>query len=486
MNKLFKFTLLILAINHCFIQLGIAQTDSMNYFLEKRKKDIEPFDSSKVKIDLESLGLDDLDNNKKDIKVEKSTIINNNELKSTKTNTSSELLGNSPEIPSRPVINPNLKDENKNIIPKQNIVKTKEENKVNTSAKQSIPSKEKDTILPENKLTSTVKKNRYKAINENKKRKLSNRLKQEKSRAKYAKKQNINNRENLQAKEIDDLKNDENNNLNKKENPKDIQKKIRTKNEILNELRRIYLGDERDEKIQRLQQIDDDFIDNEIILPKPKDLSKFSIDELPAFPILSPYRNEDNFHIPFILTPKQKISMLFDAVKDGDVLRFIEIFKEVQNPNVQNQFGDTILTNAILSKKYSIMAEILVKGADPDLPNRLGYSPLEIAIEVLDFTALKILIDNRANINSTDRFGRSYLMHASRVGFLPAVDLLVKNGIEINAVDNDGFSALSIAYRHKKEVIVQYLIKNGAKQWIERKNIPEKQKLINELNNRWN
>ena len=129
MNKLFKFTLLILAINHCFMQLGIAQTDSMNYFLEKRKKDIEPFDSSKVKIDLESLGLDDLDNSKKDIKVEKSTIINNNELKSTKTNTSSELLGNSPEIPNRPVINPNVKDENKNIIPKQNIVKKNEENK---------------------------------------------------------------------------------------------------------------------------------------------------------------------------------------------------------------------------------------------------------------------------------------------------------------------------------------------------------------------
>ena len=66
MKKLLNFILLILTINIGSIQLAIAQTDSMNYFLEKRKNDIEPFDSSKVKIDLESLGLDGMDNNKKD------------------------------------------------------------------------------------------------------------------------------------------------------------------------------------------------------------------------------------------------------------------------------------------------------------------------------------------------------------------------------------------------------------------------------------
>ena len=171
MNKLLKFTFLILAINHCLMQSGIAQTDSMNYFLEKRKNDIEPFDSSKVKIDLESLGLDDLDGNKKDLKKEKSTIINNNESKSPKTIINNKSLGNSPEIPNRPVLNPDLKIENKNILPQDNIVKKIEENKVNEALKKSKPIEEIEKKLPEKKITATSKTskiNRYKVINEKK------------------------------------------------------------------------------------------------------------------------------------------------------------------------------------------------------------------------------------------------------------------------------------------------------------------------------
>ena len=479
MKKLLNFILLILTINIGSIQLAIAQTDSMNYFLEKRKNDIEPFDSSKVKIDLESLGLDVMDNNKKD----KSILIDNNQANQAQPNKNAKQ--NAVEIPKRPILSDEVRNEKSNISSQANPIKSVDENKVNLAIEKSSQETENNKIIEQNEKAKTPKINPYKAINEKKKRELANRLKQESSMAKIVNLKKNKNKKNSLVEENLTSDSDITIAKNKKENSKEIQKKIRTKNEILNELRRIYLGDERDEKIQRLQQIDDDFIDNEIITPRPKDLSAFALDELPAFPILSPNRTEDNFHIPCILTPRQKITMLFDAIKDGDVLRFIEIFKQVQNPNLQNEHGDTLLTNAILAKKYAIMAEILAHGADPDLPNQLGYTPIEIAVEMLDFIALKLLVENRANINSIDRFGRTYLMHSSRVGFLPAVDLFVKNGIDINAVDNDGFSALSIAYRHKKEVVVQYLIKNGSKQWMERKNIPEKQTLINELENRW-
>ena len=509
MKKKLNLTLLIL-IKFLFLnELVFAQSDSLNSFLKQRKDQLEPFDSSKVKIDLESLGLDNVENNSRNLS--KNNINQNNP------NNSNELINNNINNNTSPnqlnFTNTNSNNSqpvktNDNILNSTNSNATINDKNNSTNSKtinQMIVRENSDNTIKKNSnnLTKTTKKSQsFSKINNAKKRKLAQRLKEEEKKIKSKKTKNsIKKSSEINSDEIDtqlqsqsesqgDLSNDQEN-ITENEIPankiskQDLINYQKIKNKKLNYLRRIYLGEERDENIQRLQEIDADFVDNDIIKPKPKDLSRFAIHELPAFPILDSFRSQDNYHIPYILTPGENIKMLFDAIKDGDILRFIEIYKLVLNPNIQNEFGDTLLTNAIIARKYTIIAEILSKGADPDLPNRLGYSPCEIALEMIDFRAFQILVENRANINSIDRFGRTYLMHASRLGILPAVDLLVKKGIDINAIDNDGFSALSIAYRHKKEVIVQYLLKNGAKQWVERKNLPEKQRLINELESRW-
>jgi ankyrin repeat protein len=505
MKKKLNLTLLIL-IKFLFLnELVFAQSDSLNSFLKQRKDQLEPFDSSKVKIDLESLGLDNVENNSRNFSknnINQNNPINSNELINNNINNNS-----SPNQLNFPNTNNNNSQPVKNSDSKSNLINPNatindKTNSANTKTLNQVIVRENDdnTIKKNpNNLTKTTKKPQsFSKINNAKKRKLAQRLKEEEKKIKSKKVKNITKKTSeinsdeietptqSQGDQSEDQENIADNEIPaNKISKQDLLNYQKIKNKKLNYLRRIYLGEERDENIQRLQQIDADFIDNDIIKPKPKDLSRFAIHELPAFPILDSFRSQDNYHIPYILTPGENIKMLFDAIKDGDILRFIEIYKLVLNPNIQNQFGDTLLTNAIIARKYTIIAEILSKGADPDLPNRLGYSPCEIALEMNDFRAFQILVENRANINSIDRFGRTYLMHASRLGILPAVDLLVKKGIDINAIDNDGFSALSIAYRHKKEVIVQYLLKNGAKQWVERKNLPEKQRLINELESRW-
>jgi ankyrin repeat protein len=505
MKKKLNLTLLIL-IKFLFLnELVFAQSDSLNSFLKQRKDQLEPFDSSKVKIDLESLGLDNVESNSRNLS--KNNINQNNP------NNSNELINNninnnsSPNQLNFPNTNNNnsqpikTNDSNSNLINPNATINDKTNSANTKTLNQVIVRENDDNSIKKNpnNLTKTSKKPQsFSKINNAKKRKLAQRLKEEEKKIKSKKVKNSTKKSSeINSDEIDTPTQSQGDQSEDQENiadneipankisKQDLLNYQKIKNKKLNYLRRIYLGEERDENIQRLQQIDADFIDNDIIKPKPKDLSRFAIHELPAFPILDSFRSQDNYHIPYILTPGENIKMLFDAIKDGDILRFIEIYKLVLNPNIQNQFGDTLLTNAVIARKYTIIAEILFKGADPDLPNRLGYSPCEIALEMNDFRAFQILVENRANINSIDRFGRTYLMHASRLGILPAVDLLVKKGIDINAIDNDGFSALSIAYRHKKEVIVQYLLKNGAKQWVERKNLPEKQRLINELESRW-
>ncbi len=486
------------------IALSFAQSDSMNYFLEKKKAELDPFqnfqNNSQPKIDLESMGLDNVEvsnDSKNNSKInnyqDKSAIIVNNSQKSF-----------------------NKIDNNNSIKDKINTNKNSLKPNNNTNLAKQI--EYNNQYNPQNAISSTLKKSdslltKTAIINNQKKQKLALRLQQESHKMKLSSDKNQSiirkdedvkiiqnpddwqnqlfektNSDSINQENIvldNDLQNEIINFDSKKMSlaEKKIYEKKRKK--ILNDLRRMYLGDEKDEKIQRLQQFDEDFAQDEVIIPKEKNLNRFALEELPAYPILSPNRTEDNFHIPFINTPKQIIDLAFQAVREGDILRFKEIYKNVKNPNIQNAYGDTFLTQAILIKNHQLVAEILACGADPDLPNRLGYTPIEIAIELLDFRSLQILVDNYADIKSLDRFGRTYLMHASRVGLLPAVDLFVKKGIDVNAIDKDGFSALSIAYRHKKEVIVQYLLKNNAKQWNERKFIPESQSLINELQNRW-
>ena len=157
MKKLLNFILLILTINIGSIQLAIAQTDSMNYFLEKRKNDIEPFDSSKVKIDLESLGLDVIDNNKKD----KSILIDNNQAQPNK-----NAKQNAVEIPKRPILRDEVNNEKSNISSQNNLIKTVDENKVNLAIEKSSQETENNKIIGQDEKAKTPKINRYKAINE--------------------------------------------------------------------------------------------------------------------------------------------------------------------------------------------------------------------------------------------------------------------------------------------------------------------------------
>ena len=393
--------------------------------------------------------------------------------------------------------------EPKKDIPKSNLIDTitKVEEKDNQDLKISIEvaTKNKEDIkkIAKKNTTKLPKKSIKKPL---KKRKIV------KNKSKKINKKNTSTKlkkDEIDKEDVDDLQEiEDQNNL---ENEPKIESKSKIKKNILrSELERkeklALNAKEQQEKLKKFEELknfylsdlianedstEEDFDNEEKIIPKRKELAPFAIEELPPLPILNRSRTPDNFHIPFVYTPKEYIDVMFSAISMGSVSYFNEAFKYVLNPNVKNDQGDTILTYAIFLKKYSIISSVLSKGADPNLPNKLGHTPVSIAIELVDFQALELLEKNNADLQYKDAFGRTYLMHASRVGFLPAVDLLVKNNLNINDMDDDGFTALSIAYRHRKELVVQYLLKNGAKTWIEKTYNPQKRYYIDELNNRW-
>lgn len=395
--------------------------DDLNKHLQEKKSQLEPFDQSKVKIDLESLGLDDVE--KKDSK-----------------STKEEKVFSESELPKTPIEKPSKSDIETNQKPVElESVKAPIDQKVDQKVDQ---------------------KNEQKKIEQKSNNQKSRPVKVESKSVKYKSKKSPKNTQAEAAK--------------KAANSLKLQEEKLKKFESL---RKRYLL-ELDENNQPLNS-------NEKIVPKKKDLNPFIDEELPAEPILNSYRTQENIHIPTIQTTDERIEMVFTAIASGDVLAFNETYKKVENPNIRNKMGDTILAYAVILKKHDIVSSILAKGADVNLLSGLGFTPMQIAIELKDYKSFLMLAEAGSVINYADGFGRTYLMHAARVGFLPVVSYLVSQNVDLNLMDSDGFTALSIAQKHKQEVIVQYLLKNGAKPWIEKKYDPKNQTLIKELENRW-
>ncbi len=427
------FLILLLCGNALAQQARLPSLDEINADLLSKKASLEPFDPRKVKVDAKSL---DVDSDKKDVAVggvtqdkasSEAVGVKNNSAEPVQNSTSNSLpLVKLPEINQES----NVKDNGLKVdaVSSGSIV-----NKFKTLIKKELPEEKKQA---ENKVNNMVKVEVVKVNNSKDFKQTKNELKQQEK----LKKLQILRKEYISKALIDeDLERDNSSWLDSSESP----------------------------------------------VPQKKNLNKFIVEESPPQPILDNVRTSDNIHIPLIITNQQKIKYLFNAIAADSVSTFDSAFKEIENPNVKNENGDTLLTYSILLRRHSFVASVLSKGADPDMSNDLGYTPLNIAIELGDFELFKLLAKNNANLNYVDAFGRNYLMQASRVGMLAVVEYLVKNGFDINAMDNDGFTALAIAYRHKKEVIQKFLIKNGAKTWVEKPDASQKQSLINELKNRW-
>ena len=151
------------------------------------------------------------------------------------------------------------------------------------------------------------------------------------------------------------------------------------------------------------------------IIPKRKIPPKFISDSVPP-PLLNRFKGQENKHHPFYISYSEKVNLMFQAIKDGRIDDFNSILNLVEDPNIKNSLGDTLLTFAILMRKYGAISSLIVKGADPNLANNLGYTPLNIAIEMGDYKAASMLIDvGNAKINFIDDLGVTYLMQATRV-----------------------------------------------------------------------
>ncbi len=453
--------------------------------LAKKAKD-EPFRDKDIKVDLESLGLDDLD--ARDNKAKKVTdptkkIENPSPVTATENIEPAKIPNPQNNLEKSQLLPPETvkKDSQSSAKPIGIFDKMKELSKnAESKIKQEVEEKQKTSSKPKTNQTFIQKDLSTTKINQEITSKEKNVEVQSPSQTK--KNLYVNSTKQKNLKKYESKKKLE------KSQAETNEKKRKNNLEKLNRLRQKYLLKINGNQIHQAQSQnkDDDFEEvDQTIIPKRRNINKFSSYETPAPPILNRFRSHDNQNIPIILSNREKTDILFRSIGQNDISYFNSAFSDIENPNLRNDFGDTILTYSILMQKRDVIASILAKGADPDLANNLGYTPLQITIELLDLASFNLLINANANVNYVDGFGRTHLMHAARMGFLQAIDILIKKGADINALDQDGFTALAIAQKYKQELAIALLLKNGAQPWVEKPYNPESESIMNQLNTRW-
>jgi ankyrin repeat protein len=426
----------------------IYTVEEINADLLKRKKEIEGFHEDEVKVDLESLGLDDIEEKPE----QKNQQQNQAEIKENNQDLIEfPLINKDAPKPEEPIQvikqeteNSNEKDSGVNNSTSTNSILSRIQTILKSNTKEVATPKEEVKEAPKQEYINPEKKKNIAKRNKAKAKEEVLRLKQEKARKVHEDKE-----------------------------------KIRIAK--LNKLRAEYLN----QLDENLESPNDYLNSSDKIIPKRKELNKFTLEEAPPKPLIEDYRTQNNLHIPIMLKPRQRIEILFNSISVGSVSLFNDAYKYIKNPNIKNLQGDTLLTYAIITRKYPIIASIIAKGADLNLPNALGYTPMHIAIILNDFKTIEMLANNNADLNYVDVAGQNYLMYAVKAGNLSAVELFVRKGIDINAVDKNEISAIGIAIMSKQDLIAQFLLKNGSKTWQEKPYEYQEGSIIEELENRW-
>ncbi|MBL0318225.1 MAG: ankyrin repeat domain-containing protein [Alphaproteobacteria bacterium] len=154
---------------------------------------------------------------------------------------------------------------------------------------------------------------------------------------------------------------------------------------------------------------------------------------------------------------------LFVAVVQDKVAAVEALLKAGADPEVRNQYGETLLHVACNSKTGIL--ELLLKHCDCyiDAANAEEQTPLHYAVMLEREDAVETLLNFGANVNVADAKGRMPLHMASSRGLLKTLNLLLSHGAYVNACDNHDKIPLHYAVQFGHMSLVQALVQQGAK-----------------------
>ena len=128
--------------------------------------------------------------------------------------------------------------------------------------------------------------------------------------------------------------------------------------------------------------------------------------------------------------------------------------------NAQNEDGDTALLHAAHYEYTDIARLLLAAGADVNAKYKDGDTALMWAAfnGHLDMVIVRLLLAAGADVNAQNEYGSTALMWAAQAGHTDIVDrLLAVQGIDVNAKNKDGDTALTKAAQEGHTAIVNLI-----------------------------
>lgn len=119
------------------------------------------------------------------------------------------------------------------------------------------------------------------------------------------------------------------------------------------------------------------------------------------------------------------------------------------------------LLDALNSKQYIKIRELLGEGADIEKKDQKGLSPLSAMVKSGNSDMVKLLLQYGAHINAIDNNGYTALHYAVELGYANIAEILILGGAEANSISNNNETPVYIALKNNDIKMTELLIKNG-------------------------
>lgn len=169
--------------------------------------------------------------------------------------------------------------------------------------------------------------------------------------------------------------------------------------------------------------------------------------------------------ITFSINCQTKFQSLVEAMEEEDPTHFKDLIDEVDDINMTNEHGETLLFRAARDNKKVIASILIDKGINAKLTDSGARSALNWAIFNDSLDTFIIVLDGSQNLKDDRNYLEGILLDAIELNKVAFVNPLLDKYFSINDTltrTHRTILSSALAYAHQNKDVIRLLVKRGA------------------------